>query len=606
MQVKADWAAKSIPANYFMFDSWWYQKDGDPAPSKNSSHPWPVRTSGGVIEWVPEGVVFESGLTDWLGAPTFLHNRAFSTRNRYLNDSRFKDSFICDENLCLPTDEALFGHILDVVKPWQPFVYEQDWISKVMNDVNGAWTTDVTAGHRWLKAMGDAAQKRNITIQYSMTETPAILHSSTVQAVTQIRASGDYACGSGQWKVGETAFYYWALGVVGSKDTYWTTRHQPGCPKAGSYNCTEPNVEIQTLMAVLSGGPVGPGDRLAMTDPVLAMRTCTAEGKITRPDRPLAPLDIVFSRDLNSRGNQIVWSSFSEHGDHAWHYLFAAELREPVHVFPQDLLTTAASDTDFVAVLVVGDGSSWPATAVGTATTGSTIHFVNATSPLVLPASTNPGPSPGPSPSPAFKCADTSSHTYCEFPSVYCDGSGRKEFHHGTTETLAQCQAACDADAACNCFSWAAKPRSGEQCRAYEKASKLTQSGSGYSAYIKPQKQREAQVAAAPGTTGFSYWVLAPVLHEYAGFVIIGELGKAVPTSSRRFTNISAAAAAAASSVGSLPAATDFVVGIHGKAGEHVELAYVPPGGTKLASVTCVIGLGGAAQAKCAATACTC
>jgi hypothetical protein len=343
-----------------------------------------------------------------------------------------------------------------------------------------------------------------------------------------------------------------------------------------------------------------------MTDPVLTMRTCTAEGKITRPDRPLAPLDIVFSQDLSKRGNQIVWSTFNEHGTHAWHYVFAAELSEPVPVFPQDLLTTAtASDTAFVAVLVVGDGSSWPATTVGTATTGSNIHSVNASSPLVLPASTNPGPSPGPgpSPSPAFKCANTSSHKYCVFPSVYCDGSGRKEVHIGTTETVAQCQAACDADLACNCFSWAAKPRSGEQCRAYEKASKLTKSTGGYSAYIKPHKQREAQVAAAPGTTGFSYWVLAPVLHEYGGFVIIGELGKAVPASSRRFTKIGAAAA---SSVGSLHAAANLVVDISGKAGERVELAYVPPGGTKLASVVCVIGSDGAAQAKCAAMACTC
>jgi hypothetical protein len=42
-------------------------------------------------------------------------------------------------------------------------------------------------------------------------------------------------------------------------DTFWTTKHQPGCPKGGDYNCTEANTEIQMIMAVLSGGPVGPG-----------------------------------------------------------------------------------------------------------------------------------------------------------------------------------------------------------------------------------------------------------------------------------------------------------------------------------------------------------
>ena len=34
-------AKKKIPAKYFMFDSWWYQKDGDPPPG-TATHPWPV------------------------------------------------------------------------------------------------------------------------------------------------------------------------------------------------------------------------------------------------------------------------------------------------------------------------------------------------------------------------------------------------------------------------------------------------------------------------------------------------------------------------------------------------------------------------------------
>jgi hypothetical protein len=57
-----------------------------------------------------------SGLSNWLDRPTFLHNRCFSPRNVYLKDDRFKDSFLCDEKLCLPTDEALFTHIMGVVR----------------------------------------------------------------------------------------------------------------------------------------------------------------------------------------------------------------------------------------------------------------------------------------------------------------------------------------------------------------------------------------------------------------------------------------------------------------------------------------------------------
>lgn len=172
-----------------------------------------------------------------------------------------------------------------------------------------------TTGNAWLTAMNDAAVDLDMTIQYSMSFTPAIMQSSKLPAVTQIRGSGDYTVGGSQWRVGLTSMYYWALGVVASKDTLWTAEHQPGCPKvaitiyhlwyhleslvqalwsaphivysvsvtkAGSYNCSEPNLAIQMINAVLSGGPVGPGDRLNATDATMTLRACDANGRILR------------------------------------------------------------------------------------------------------------------------------------------------------------------------------------------------------------------------------------------------------------------------------------------------------------------------------------
>lgn len=88
-----------------------------------------------------------------------------------------------------------------------------------------------TTGNAWLTAMNDAAMDLDMTIQYSMSFTPAIMQSSKLPAVTQIRGSGDYTVGGQQWRVGLTSMYYWALGAVASKDTLWTVDHQPGCPK---------------------------------------------------------------------------------------------------------------------------------------------------------------------------------------------------------------------------------------------------------------------------------------------------------------------------------------------------------------------------------------
>ena len=112
--------------------------------------------------------MFPGGLTRWLDLPTFLHNRCFSTDNVYLKDPRFKDSFLCDKDICMPTDKALFDHIMEVVQPWQPFVYEQDWISKYSQAKFVYNNTEV--GTKWLTAMNDAAAGHGITIQYSMSK----------------------------------------------------------------------------------------------------------------------------------------------------------------------------------------------------------------------------------------------------------------------------------------------------------------------------------------------------------------------------------------------------------------------------------------------------
>merc|ERR1719428_2650419 len=99
---------------------------------------------------------------------------------------------------------------MDQVKPWQPFVYEQDWLVRVTTESTAVFNT-TEAGRKWLNSMNAAALKRNMTIQLSMSTIPQTMHSSTMQAVTQIRASSDYKAGGDQWKTGEVALVYWAL-----------------------------------------------------------------------------------------------------------------------------------------------------------------------------------------------------------------------------------------------------------------------------------------------------------------------------------------------------------------------------------------------------------
>ena len=124
----------------------------------------------------------------------------------------------------------------------------------------------------------------------------------------------------------------------------------------------------------------------------------------------------------------------------------------------------------------------------------------------------------------------------------YCDGANRVEAHDGD-EDVQTCQALCDADPKCNCFSHtvaaaaaaddaraaAARnpPRTRYNCKVYHSASELTASSSGYNAFVKPNSTSSSLSSRAVSTSGvvpFEYFVLAPRLRS--GFAVLGELSK--------------------------------------------------------------------------------
>lgn len=94
LQVKGDLTSRNIPIKYFMFDSWWYPKAGD--PGANSSKPWPIRDGNGMLTWTPEPQVFQDGLSYWLGMPTFLHARYLAPETPYRTMPELKDKMICE------------------------------------------------------------------------------------------------------------------------------------------------------------------------------------------------------------------------------------------------------------------------------------------------------------------------------------------------------------------------------------------------------------------------------------------------------------------------------------------------------------------------------
>ncbi len=65
---------------------------------------------------------------------------------------------------------------------------------------------------------------------------------------------------------------------------------------------------LESLLAALSGGPVGIGDRIGRTDRDVVLRTCDDDGRIRRVDRALAAIDgCLFGGP--ARGDRLMWAT---------------------------------------------------------------------------------------------------------------------------------------------------------------------------------------------------------------------------------------------------------------------------------------------------------
>jgi hypothetical protein len=159
----------------------------------------------------------------------------------------------------------------------------------------------------------------------------------------------------------------------------------------------------KVIAATLSGGPVGPGDRVNATDRTLTMRSCTAAGRVLRPERPLALLDAA----VTGGSSQTLWSAFttvqptSATTRDAHHVVFYAG-QKTVELRPRDLLGVCSDGaigakrcsvpspvaSSYLATVVTETGGLWPAA-------GTTAQLVTDASPLRLQPPAAPSGSKG-------------------------------------------------------------------------------------------------------------------------------------------------------------------------------------------------------------------
>ncbi|CAH1778788.1 unnamed protein product [Owenia fusiformis] len=279
--------------------------------------------------------IFPDGLQkfyDATGWPVSAHNRWWSPKTTYAKQNGGDFNFIVEAKKAIPVDMGFWDYLMRESKKWGLVNYEQDWLDVEFGGLN-ATLTDINLGRTWLHQMGKAAQENGLTIQYCMSNPRHILQSLEIPVVTQARVSDDYHPGNSQWKIGISSMFANALGYAPFKDNFWTTTVQPGT----SYNqgaATEPNVELQTTVAILSTGPVGPSDKNNYTDIDLLMRCCANDGLILKPSRPAIAINDQIL--MNAWGNPIgeVWSTYSDIAGWRFGIILAAEMLQDYTIGP--------------------------------------------------------------------------------------------------------------------------------------------------------------------------------------------------------------------------------------------------------------------------------
>jgi len=321
-----------LPVKYYQFDSWWYFRGA----------------TNGLVLWEPKPDIFPNGMTDLMNKmgnkPLVLHNRWFENDNDYI--TKMKYPFVVEGGFALPTTTEAYVYLMTKAKSWGMIVYEQDWLITTFNTME-ATRTDIQLAEMWMTNMNSAAKTVGVTIQLCMPLPVHILQSVAMSQVTQIRASNDYqriVYDITQWAIGYSSILHDALGVFPFKDCFYSNNSiQTGCVDK---NCEEPNALLQTIVALLSTGPVGPADKIGYLSVVNLMQTTRTDGVLLKPDRPARAMDKVFSMGFEL--SPTLWNLTSTHSNHMirdddtnpsfnWVYVLAADTFTSISLMPKDL-----------------------------------------------------------------------------------------------------------------------------------------------------------------------------------------------------------------------------------------------------------------------------
>jgi hypothetical protein len=318
--------ASDVPVRAVQLDSWFYPHEKLRAVSAEGA---PVVPPSGMLRWEPRADLFPEGFTRLRerlgGLPLTFHSRHFSSQSPYFEEhAAWRDG-----GYAHPEDPAFYETLLEQAAGWGAITYEQDWMVESFLGVRGLRAAPGRA-RAWQEGLDRAAAERGMTLQWCMSTPADFLQTVTLSRVTSIRTSGDY-----RYLFDNGLNWVWflhgnalarALGLLPYKDVF-LSHGETGLGPGERY------AEVEALLAALSAGPVGIGDRRGHTDRALVMRTCREDGVLIKPDLPIAAIDRCFRENAFLETAPLVGETVSVHPAGRWVYvaaLNACRAKQPI------------------------------------------------------------------------------------------------------------------------------------------------------------------------------------------------------------------------------------------------------------------------------------
>jgi hypothetical protein len=306
-----DLRAKGVPIGAVQLDSWFYpHAELRPFDTEEWVVPptaltaWEVRP-----DVLPDGIAaLRRRLHD---LPLVAHIRHLSAHASIASET----PTWTDGEYAAPSTPEAYERWLDQCVAWGVETFEHDWLVEEFFGVR-ALRSEPGRATSWQEGIDTAARERGITLQWCMGTPADFAQTTTLTQVTSVRTSGDhgYIASAGQlwaWFRTTNALAR-SLALMPFKDVF---RADPEV--AGQ------NGEPEALLSALSTGPVGLGDRVGRIDPVLALRTCRADGLLVKPHTAIAATDESLLSGPAFTSTLLVAECTSEHPAGRWTYVVA-------------------------------------------------------------------------------------------------------------------------------------------------------------------------------------------------------------------------------------------------------------------------------------------